>query len=293
MGSGAAQELFEHYYDIALQHRGYFRERDALSRWFPGKVKEFPPILCFGFPTDPNDCIPLVTLGTNPSPNEILERHVRFEQDPEIQYQQQSSYFLRGGSGWFDRAERILQALSERLPDERRASYGGSFATGIRNTVHLDLSPVITAPIDRTRTGSGKLVKALGDARDHADDLDDMVQFADFQSDLDLESERLSAVPAELGELLRRGAHEILRPLLSAFVDRHRTRAVIVLGGQSWLKKVGLDSAPEGQGWPKVEWAFLGSGPSAHCPTNILVDRTRRERRARAVLEDALTKDDT
>ena len=279
--------LFDHFYALGLQHRNTFRDCDALVRWFPQQIKSYPPIICFGFPGDPEECIPIVTLGINPSPREISKRCVKKDDDPGVQFKQQATYFERGRLGWFDKAQLILQTLSEDLPREQRATYGGTLG-GKRNAVHLDLSPVITAPIYETRNKAGKLLHALSDARDYAEQVADIELLTDYQTDLDLESERLAKAPAELRKLLTRGAQEIMEPLLTELIGRHRVKVVIALGGLDWLKKVGLGANTCRQKWPMIDWVFLGSGPSARGTADELVAKTRQHTTAKKVITQHL-----
>lgn len=256
MKSSPARELFGRYYADALQIRNAVRDYAPLASWFPQELKRFPPIICFGFPADPAESIPLVTLGINPSADEVRKGHVSCDEAPDVQFHDQARYFERKPLKWFERAQLVMQTLSEELPKDRRATYGGFFR-GKRNTIHLDLTPVITAAIDGPK-------KAAQMAK------------------------RPFTEPAELHLLLTLGARRILEPLLSALIERHGTRVVVALGGLNRLNEVGLSEHTSPQKWPSIQWASLSSGPSAQCSDAELVARTRLHQKAAQFVQRAL-----
>lgn len=142
------KELFLQYQDAANSLRDEFRDLPSLAPWFE-RTRERPPIICFGFPRDPNERIPLATLGVNPSSRE-----------PDLgTFEKQAAYFLGPTTRWFQDAEMMLRVLSEDLPESQRASYGISGRR--RNTVHLDLTPVITGAIGSVREAPADLRKLV------------------------------------------------------------------------------------------------------------------------------------
>ncbi|MCP3104496.1 hypothetical protein LZ198_37105 [Myxococcus sp. K15C18031901] len=257
MESPPARELFGRYYADALRIRDAVRDCAPLASWFPLEIKRFPPIICFGFPTESSERIPLVTLGINPSTDEIRDGHISCDESPDVQFRDQARYFERRPLKWFERAQLVMQTLSEDLPKDRRATYGGRFFGGKRNTVHLDLTPVITAAIDGPKKAAQR-------------------------------AKRPFAEPAEIHLLLTLGARGILEPLLSAFIERHGVRVVVALGGLDRLNAVGLSTHTCPQKWPSIQWASLGSGPSAQCADNELVARTRLQTKAAQLVQEAL-----
>lgn len=256
MQSPPARDLFNRYYADALKIRNAVRDCASLAEWFSEEVKRFPPIICFGLPTDPSESIPLVTLGINPSADEVRKGHISRDESPEIQFRDQARYFERKPLKWFKRAQLIMQTLSEELPTDRRATYGGFFG-GKRNTIHLDLTPVITASINGPKLAAQTAKRPFKE-------------------------------PEELHLLLTLGVRGILEPLLSALIERHGVRVVVALGGLDRLNAVGLSEHTCPQKWPNIQWAAIGSGPSARCLDDELIAKTRPYKTAARLVQAAL-----
>lgn len=134
--------MFDHFkgwYEKAILTRDSRVADPYLSSLFTRQeLRSFPPIVGFGLPR--KGIRPLATIGLNPSPKEIGQP-IPNVIEVDRQWCFQSEYFSRSPyRAWFDLAQKSIAPSG--------FSYGGIYG-GDATACHVDLSPVITMPLDR------------------------------------------------------------------------------------------------------------------------------------------------